>query len=118
VATPWLDGNHTVFGKVIEGMDVVTKIENVPKKVGDQPNNPVVIQKSGLLDSAGKEINVTVLNKADAKARLQELSQKFEKKEFAGGKIPVHSEFDGAGVSNSDDDIDWENVDDYLRGDL
>lgn len=121
VTTSWLDGKHTVFGKVTKGMDVVTKIENIDTKAGNQPATPVVIKKSGLLDNAGKEVEVLVLSKADAKARLQELSQTFTQKAPTGGKIPVHSEFDEVGASHSDDDdgdIDWDNLDDYLKGDL
>ncbi|XP_066587845.1 peptidyl-prolyl cis-trans isomerase 6-like [Prorops nasuta] len=49
IATPWLDGHHTVFGKVIEGQDVVFKIEQTKTDANDKPVNPVVILESGLL---------------------------------------------------------------------
>merc|ERR1711907_289244 len=49
VATPWLDGRHVVFGKVIEGMDVVKAIESTPTNPGDKPKKPVVVVKAGEL---------------------------------------------------------------------
>ncbi|MDP0562853.1 MAG: peptidylprolyl isomerase [Candidatus Endonucleobacter sp. (ex Gigantidas childressi)] len=48
-ATPWLNGEHTVFGKVIEGMDLIRKIENVEVKGPDKPEHKVVITNSGAL---------------------------------------------------------------------
>ena len=37
VATPWLNMNHTIFGKVVKGMDTVKKLEKVEKGPGDRP---------------------------------------------------------------------------------
>jgi cyclophilin family peptidyl-prolyl cis-trans isomerase len=43
--TPWLNAKHTIFGRVVEGMEMVNKISEVPTNNLDQPNNPVVINK-------------------------------------------------------------------------
>ncbi|CAJ0578280.1 unnamed protein product, partial [Mesorhabditis spiculigera] len=45
--TPWLDGRHVVFGKVLEGMDVIRKVEQTPKAAGDKPKEDVVIVAAG-----------------------------------------------------------------------
>ena len=44
-ATPWLDGKHTVFGQVTDGMDAVDAIEQTPTGAGDKPLEPQVIER-------------------------------------------------------------------------
>jgi len=53
VKTPWLDGSHTVFGKVVKGMAVVRAIERVRTAEGDKPADEVKIEDCGPLELVG-----------------------------------------------------------------
>ena len=50
VATPWLNGNHAVFGQVSEGMDVVQSIERCQKLPGDRPAQPQQIIRCSVVE--------------------------------------------------------------------
>jgi len=47
-ATPWLDGKHTVFGRVTNGMDVVDEIESVDTDANDKPRDEIRIETVAL----------------------------------------------------------------------
>ena len=44
-ACPWLDGKHTVFGRVVDGMDVVDTLESVETDAHDRPREPQLIDR-------------------------------------------------------------------------
>ncbi|XP_039578759.1 peptidyl-prolyl cis-trans isomerase B [Passer montanus] len=50
VKTPWLDGKHVVFGKVLEGMDVVRKVEGTKTDSRDKPLKDVTIVDCGTIE--------------------------------------------------------------------
>jgi peptidyl-prolyl cis-trans isomerase A (cyclophilin A) len=68
--TPWLNMHHTIFGQVVQGMEVVTTIVNVPRGEQDRPLKDVVIE----------EIKVVRVNPAATKPTPVKSKAKLKKK--------------------------------------
>jgi len=47
--TPWLNGKHVVFGKVVEGYEVVDKVQSLPVNRQGRPDKPVTITDCGIM---------------------------------------------------------------------
>jgi len=100
VATPWLDGRHTIFGKVVQGEDVIDAIANVEKGPQDKPKTDVVLEKVSVFakgdqyknyDAAktfeeGKK-NIAAHNKA--MTEKIEAEKKREEEEFAAAQAKL-----------------------------
>ena len=53
-AAPWLDGKHTVFGRVTDGMDVADTISQLPSDARDNPHEPVVMERVEISGDDGR----------------------------------------------------------------
>lgn len=48
--TPWLNGHHAIFGKVVEGIEIIREIGSVKTDFRDKPVEPVVMEKVEVID--------------------------------------------------------------------
>ena len=54
--TPWLDGSYTVFGQVIDGLDIIFKIQKVATGANDMPSSDVIIESVTVSEYNGEDI--------------------------------------------------------------
>ncbi|KAF0700000.1 Aste57867_9480 [Aphanomyces stellatus] len=70
-ATPWLDGKHVVFGKVLDGMDIIDKVESYGSTPSGRPSADVRIKRCGVVDDASPDDEAAVVIEAGAGAAAQ-----------------------------------------------
>lgn len=73
VATPWLDGRHTIFGEVVNGKEVIDSIANVEKGPQDKPKTDIVLEKVSVFTKGDEYKNydaAAIFN--EGKGKIQE----------------------------------------------
>ncbi len=87
VATPWLDGKHTIFGEVVYGEGIIDTIANVEKGPSDKPKTDVVLEKVNVFSKGDEYKNydaAKIFN--EGKGALAEKNKAFAEKEAAEKK--------------------------------
>lgn len=87
VATPWLDGRHTIFGKVVKGENVIDDIANVEKGAQDKPKTDIVLEKVTVFGKGDEYKHydaAKIFN--DGKGKIQEHNKEIEAKKEAEAK--------------------------------
>ena len=83
VATPWLNGRHTIFGKVVQGLETIDTIANVEKGAQDKTKEDVVINKVTIFTKGEEYQNYNaekIFN--EGKNKIKENNQALEAKKF------------------------------------
>ncbi|MDO5616930.1 MAG: peptidylprolyl isomerase, partial [Cruoricaptor ignavus] len=87
VATPWLDGRHTIFGKVVDGESVIDTIATVEKGAQDKPKTDVVLEKVSVFGKGDQYKNYDAAKLfLDGKTKIQENNKAFVEKQEAEAK--------------------------------
>lgn len=97
--TPWLDGKHVVFGRVLEGMDVVEIVSSCGHRSG-KPSAKVKILASGTLETVATSVESAAKKEVDdAPVRMtrEEMSERLESlREIEGNFKAQQGEIDAA----------------------
>lgn len=84
VATPWLDGKHTIFGKVVKGTEVIDAIAAVEKGAQDKPKTDVVLEKVSVFGKGDHYKNYDPAKIfAEGKTKIQDNNRTFIAKQEA-----------------------------------
>ncbi len=87
VATPWLDGRHTIFGEVVKGEEVIDAIANVEKGAQDKPKTDIILEKVSVFSKGDEYKNYDPAKVfTEGKAKIQENNKAYLEKEAAEKK--------------------------------
>lgn len=78
VATPWLDGRHTIFGEVVKGINVIDSIAAVEKGAQDKPKTDIVLEKVSVFSKGDEYKNYDAAKLFnEGKDKIQESNKAF-----------------------------------------